>query len=516
MKVLSFYIGYHDSSLCVYDAEHSNFRYFKSERITGIKRHRASFDFVQEICERLDFIPDLVGFSDGNRNRLGICTKGGTVEALPQTERPLFRNARWYVIDHHLAHVLSAWPLIASERLDGGISVDGCGDYGRRVSIFRKPSSLAPAAFSSTNYRVCNGFDQIGRRMHLTGHLADFAGKVMGAQAYGRVDKQFVKEQLQNGVHSDLVAFVDEVDRSRWETSELLDGDSEDFYQFQNPGFRNWLASVHTIFERILVALFETHFKPTDTIAYSGGAALNTVINDRLAKRFRHLVVPPHCYDGGLSLGCFEAVRLVEGFERPHLRDFPFIQEDEDMGYASEATIQSAANFLAEGKIVGWLQGKGEIGPRALGHRSLLLNPAMNDGKAVMNRVKQREVWRPFAPSVLHAKQASLFQTADYLPYMLRSIPVLPEAVERIPSVVHVDGSSRVQSVNAERCAALKSYGALLSAFEDRTGIPALLNTSFNVNGKPIVSSRAEAIAFSKSSAIDVLIVGDDIRRYKK
>lgn len=499
MKVLAFYLGNHDSNVCLYDADRGWFRYVKSERRTGIKRHRAGLDFVRETCERHGFVPDVVGYSDGDRNHLGGCAENEWVAALEPSARPCFVDARWLHVDHHLAHVLSAWPVVPTERLDGAIAVDGCGDHGRRLSVFGRPSTLAPARFSSTAHRVCNAFDRLGRRMGLTGHLADLAGKVMGAQAYGRVDPRFVEEALRDDVHADLVGFVD---RHR---------DEPGFYTLENPTFRDWLANIHAIFERVLVAVFEEHFAPTDTIVFAGGAALNTVINDRLAARFPHLVLVPHAYDGGLSLGCLEGVRLREGLERPALPHFPFLQDDEDLGYASAATIERTAAHLAAGKIVGWLQGQGELGPRALGHRSLLVNPALPDGKDVMNRVKRREGWRPFAPSVLHARQASLFTTDAYLPHMLRSVAGRPDARARIPAVIHVDGSSRVQSVDGTRCPPLATYHALLEAFEARTGVPALLNTSFNVNGKPIVATRAEAIDFARRSAIDVLVVGDEI-----
>lgn len=504
MRLLAFYLGLHDSNLSMYDTDSQEFQYLKSERLFGVKRHRADLSFVAERCESLGFIPDAVAYSDGNRNGLGSCRP--TESIVDRSPLSLFPTAKCFIVDHHLAHVLSAWPLIPTESVEYAIAIDGRGDHERRVSVFRSPANLGAPIFTSTEHRVCHLFDLIGATMGLEGHKADFAGKIMGAQAYGKADEAFVVSQLRSAVKRDLFSLVERLDQTRWNG-----GDS--FYRFENKGFRDWLASVHSILEEVVAEVFAEHIPPLSTVVYAGGCALNTVINDRLYRHYPNLVIPPHSYDGGLSLGCLEALRNVMGREAIVASGFPFFQGDEDMGYASDRVVREAANHLAAGKVLGWLQGKGEIGPRALGHRSLLLNPAIPNGKDLLNRIKKREEWRPFAPSVLFDRQKGFFCVEDYLPYMLRSVQSLPTSKELIPAVVHVDGTSRIQSVDATRCPGLETYQSLLLNFEQLTGLPAILNTSFNPAGRPIVSTREAAVAWFRSSSIDVLVVGDELMR---
>ena len=171
---------------------------------------------------------------------------------------------------------------------------------------------------------------------------------------------------------------------------------------------------------------------------YSGGVAQNTVYNDCFSKQF-DLIIPPHCYDGGLSLGCIKL--LSEILEKEVSIDaFPFCHSDDDLGYASNQIIDKVADLLSKGKIVGWCQGRSEIGPRALGHRSILMNPAISNAKDIINnRIKKREEWRPFAASILKDDVERITGRLVDLDYMLHAISVLPEYRTNLKSVIHVD-----------------------------------------------------------------------------
>jgi carbamoyltransferase len=165
--------------------------------------------------------------------------------------------------------------------------------------------------------------------------------------------------------------------------------------------------------------------------------------------------------------------------------------------------------MLADGKIVGWHQGRGEIGPRALGNRSILMNPAIPDGKAILNeKVKHREPWRPYAASVLEEYASDWFGTDTPSPYMMRAIPVRDEKKSIIPAVTHEDGTCRIQTVTSEQNPA---FYDLISEFHKLTGIPMLLNTSLNVGGKPISGHPDRSIALLRSSEMDALCTGDNI-----
>jgi carbamoyltransferase len=165
------------------------------------------------------------------------------------------------------------------------------------------------------------------------------------------------------------------------------------------------------------------------------------------------------------------------------------------------------AELLAQGRIVGWMQGRAELGPRALGHRSILADPRRPDMKDRINSaVKFREEFRPFAPSILHEHGPEYFERYQDSPYMERALVFRPEVREKVPAVVHVDGTGRLQSVRREWC---ERFHQLLTDFHGITGVPLLLNTSFNVMGKPLVHSVEDAVAAFLTTGLDALVIDD-------
>ena len=174
---------------------------------------------------------------------------------------------------------------------------------------------------------------------------------------------------------------------------------------------------------------------------------------------------------------------------------------------SGDAVAGRAAELLAQGKIIGWMQGRAEFGPRALGNRSILADPRPADMKDRLNeRVKFREEFRPFAPSILHEHGAAYFEHYQESPYMERTLKYRPEAAARVPAVVHVDGTGRLQTVKREWN---PRFHKLIQAFHERTGVPVVLNTSFNVMGKPIIHSVEDAVAVFYTSGLDALAIGD-------
>jgi carbamoyltransferase len=170
---------------------------------------------------------------------------------------------------------------------------------------------------------------------------------------------------------------------------------------------------------------------------------------------------------------------------------------------------EEAADLLAEGKALGWIQGRAEFGPRALGNRSILADPRRGDVRDRINAiVKFREQFRPFAPSILDEHGCEYFESYQVSPYMERALVWRREVRSHVPAVVHVDGTGRLQSVRREWNEPLH---ALLSAFHRRTGVPVLLNTSLNVIGKPIVHTLEDALGLFCTTALDALIVDDVI-----
>ncbi len=250
-------------------------------------------------------------------------------------------------------------------------------------------------------------------------------------------------------------------------------------------------------------------------LGLAGGLFLNCALNGRLAREasFDSLFVFPAAGDAGAAAG---AAAWVAGMERTELKDA--LLGDAFDARATNAALEgraartvadapaAAARAIAEGKVVGWFQGRMEFGPRALGARSILADPRDPEIKDRLNRtVKFREAFRPFAPAVLEESATEWFLSPRPSPFMLLVFQVRPERRATIPGVVHVDGTARVQTVGQ----GTGPFRRLLEAFAARTGVPLVLNTSFNVRGEPIVRTPAEAITCFDRSGIDVLVMGD-------
>ncbi|MBI5495814.1 MAG: hypothetical protein HY904_12390 [Deltaproteobacteria bacterium] len=263
-------------------------------------------------------------------------------------------------------------------------------------------------------------------------------------------------------------------------------------------------------------------------LCMAGGVALNSTMNGVIARSglFDGVWVHPAAHDGGTSVGAalygyhnvlkqprhYPQARhryLGPGFDRGDV-DSALLQYGGKIHHQRrEDLISHTARALAEGKVVGWYQGRMEWGPRALGNRSILADPRRDDMKDVVNSaVKLREGFRPFAPACLAEKARDWFDMTGLpdSPYMLFVVPVVDDKRARIPAVTHVDGSARVQTVTE---AENPRFHGLISEFERLTGVPVVMNTSFNVKGEPIVNTPADAIRCFLGTMIDVLVVDD-------
>jgi carbamoyltransferase len=170
-----------------------------------------------------------------------------------------------------------------------------------------------------------------------------------------------------------------------------------------------------------------------------------------------------------------------------------------------DKVAEETADILVQDKVIGWFQGRMEFGPRALGARSILASPMHPDMQAKLNEIKDREDFRPVAPVVLEEEASKWFAGAGVAPFMLFIFDVLPHQAARIPAVRHVDGTARVQTINRGQSA---RYYDLLKAFQARTGVPILVNTSFNTRGEPIVCTPRDAVESFWTSPLDALVIG--------
>ncbi len=358
--------------------------------------------------------------------------------------------------------------------------------------------------------------------------------KVMGLAAYGRHRPEiyrFFKDRLSvEGLEvrfSPVGAAAYAFDSAAWRELEELAGG------FRLPDEPDVLAAAdlaHNFqrsFEELLLELAGNFARQTRSrnLAFGGGCALNSAANGRIVREtpFEALHVPCAPGDDGNALG---AVLYEKHHERGEPRKLepmsPYLgtalEPDEvrtalTLGGVAHHEIESderlcaeVADMLAAGRIVGWVQGRAEFGPRALGNRSILADPRPSEMKDRINsRVKFREFYRPLAPAILDEFGPQYFDGYQTSPYMERTLPFRPELRASVPAVVHEDGSGRLQSVRKEWN---PLFHALLCAFRERTAIPLLLNTSFNVMGKPIVHSVQDAVAVFFTSGIDALVIG--------
>jgi carbamoyltransferase len=261
-------------------------------------------------------------------------------------------------------------------------------------------------------------------------------------------------------------------------------------------------------------------------LCLGGGVALNGVMNGRLLREgpFDQVFVMPAAGDAGTCLG---SAWYLQHVERGQPRPEPLASvslgprfttaacrialQAEGLAWreveSEEALLSAVIDHLLAGRVVGWLQGRMEFGPRALGNRSILADPRRKDMQDILNRkVKHRESFRPFAPAVPQEDAARFFDLKGPLPFMTVVVPVRPEQQAALPAITHVDGTARVQTVDR---VTNPRFWRLLRAFGERTGVPVLLNTSFNVMGEPIVCTPADAIRCFRTTDIDALVLED-------
>ena len=301
-----------------------------------------------------------------------------------------------------------------------------------------------------------------------------------------------------------------------------------------NQHYANIAASIQSVTEDVLLHMARHLQQRTGLkrLCLAGGVALNSVANSRILREagFDEIFIQPAAGDGGGALGAaLWAHHVVAGRPRKFEMTHAYWGEEHSNGSVVDyLTSQSVKHqtfdgedslctrvvaALEAGSVVGWMQGRFEWGPRALGNRSILADPRRADMKEIVNtKIKFREPFRPFAPSVLVDKASDYFEArvAEQLParFMAMVAGVLPGAAEKIPAVTHVDGTARLQTVIPETN---PRYARLLSGFGQATGIPILLNTSFNLRGEPIVNTPAEALSSFARSGMDMVVMGNTI-----
>ena len=299
----------------------------------------------------------------------------------------------------------------------------------------------------------------------------------------------------------------------------------------ENQHYADIAASIQVVTEELVIRMARTACARAGTtrLCMAGGVALNSVANGRLLREtpVTDLYVQPAAGDSGAALGAalfvhHDVLGAPRSFVMQHASWGAAPDPDETSAAARASglryeswdddapVIDRAVDMLQSGKVIGWAQGAFEWGPRALGHRSILADPRRAAMKDIVNtKIKFREPYRPFAPSVIEERASELFALGDparHYParFMLLVVPVLDDARERVPAVTHVDGSARIQTVRPDTN---PRYHRLIETFGQSTGVPVLMNTSFNLRGEPIVNTPAEALSTFVRSGMDALVI---------
>ena len=360
-------------------------------------------------------------------------------------------------------------------------------------------------------------------------------GKLMGLSSYGQYSEaiqtkldQILAYDPQSGRFkiNPYMRYLGPRIYSRRFTDRFVDlfGKPRLSYQSMESYHRDLAFNVQWRLEQIVSALVRSLIAQTGVprLCLAGGVAMNCCMNGKLSlmKEVHQIFIQPASSDNGIALGAAYVMaqragvsqfeKLCHAYWGPSYSEAEIetaIRESKLEYYRSRSTIEEVAQYLEKGKIVGWLQGRMEVGARALGNRSILASPLFKDMKDKLNReVKHREDWRPFCPSLPIEDYRTYFDDGMESDYMILAYPVRSAFQSQIPSVVHVDGTARPQTVRKEYN---PKFHALLKEFGRRSGHPILINTSFNIQDEPIVRTPADAIRCFAGTGIDVLVLND-------
>ncbi len=452
----------------------------------------------------------------------------------------LNKNVKFHFIEHHLAHIASAF--YPSEFKDAnGLSIDGSGDF---VSFAYAECKKNKIVIKKKNYFP----NSLGIFYHAMTQFLGYQNygdeyKVMGLAAYGepiyyekilenlfKKDKKIFQINLEFFNHhnkdfryiADENLLIDKIFNSKLEKLFSHEMKEENFN-------KNFAASVQKIFEfffkKIISDITKKNF--SKNIVYSGGCALNSSANKFLTDKnnsFENIFINCAPGDNGGALGAAFVVAAkyydlnLTNIKSPYLgKDFSeneikkILENDRYKGKltyvffkSDDELFKSASKHIANGEVIGWFQGKMEFGPRALGNRSILADPRNPNMKDIINKkIKRRESFRPFAPSVLEEFQSEWFEGNYFSPYMSSLMTVKKEKQKIIPAVTHFDNTARLQTVNKEYNS---KFSKLINAFYQLTNVPVLLNTSFNEN-EPIVFKPEEALDCILRTEMDAIFI---------
>jgi len=441
------------------------------------------------------------------------------VDGYPHHLQKTFLNAsindwRWHFINHHLAHAASAYLPSPFDRA-AVMVIDGRGETATTSYFFGNGNALQPIKQVDLPHSLGLLYEDVTTYLGFLRSSDEY--KVMALASYGK--PEFI------GDFREMIQL--KLDGS-YEISNLRLEERFGPKRLRNAPFTahhfNIARSLQYVLEETVLDLLCWFYETTkeERLCLAGGVFLNCVLNARIRddSPFKQVWVQPAAGDSGTALGAAMTVDNEQRREKKkvflmdHVYLGPVYTDEEieqllnrnKIPYSRMQNIAiETAELLANDQIVGWFQGAMEYGPRALGARSILASPIHPEMQTRLNEVKDREDFRPVAPVISEEDAADWFMNAEPSPFMLFVYQVRPEKADRIPAVKHIDGTARIQTINEQQN---PLYYSLIKAFQQKTGVPVLVNTSFNTLGKPIVCTPRDAIACFWTSPFDALVIG--------
>jgi carbamoyltransferase len=499
--------------------------------------------------------PSIGMIKDRFKNWSKIGSIGETLSKEFGVDKKIFDN-KIINIEHHYAHMASTF-LVSPFEKAAILSIDGFGDFvstrwgmgnGNKIGVYGNvfyPHSLGIFYTAITQYI---GFPKYGDEY-----------KVMGLAPFGEPeflnDFQEIVKLTNSGFCLSLDYFRHHIEKegtsmmwlntapqmSNVYSKKLIEhlGPPRKYEEPLTAKHQNLAASLQAITEEIIFKLLNDLYKKTKCkkLCIAGGVGYNSVANGKIYDNtpFEDIYIPPASGDAGTAIGAaYYVYNIILGNKRDFIMESAYLGpefKNEEIETEIRKHFKSVKNNnlhiektntdklckiiaqeIANGKIIGWFQGRMEWGPRALGNRSIVVDPRRKNMKDILNaRIKKRESFRPFAPSILLEKTAEYFENSYPTPFMMKVFKIKQDKQKVIPAVTHVDGSGRLQTVKKEDNLL---YWTLIKEFEKITGVPVVLNTSFNEN-EPIVCSPEEAIDCFKRTGMDILVLGDWIIKRK-
>jgi len=445
-----------------------------------------------------------------------------------------------FFIEHHLAHVASSFFLSPFNR-SAVLSVDGVGEWATTTYGLAEGNDITLMKEIKFPHSIGLLYSTITAYLGFSVNNSEY--KVMGLAGYGDMNKDTnpyysklkkvidIKEDGSFSLDMDYFIFHYKDNMPSGKLCELLGGpvalrDSE-----MTDRKKNIAAAVQLITEEVMTKILNHIHKSTDcdNLVLSGGVALNSVYNGKILGNtpFKKIWIQPNASDGGTSMGAalFVHHKILNNTKKNSLQDVYFgpsyterqikyFLDKNKINYSRFDTDKDLLNIttklIYENSVIGWFQDRMEWGPRALGSRSILANPSNPNAQELLNtKVKHREKFRPFAPVVCHDDASKYFECDSPIPdpsdFMLMVYPVRKQWRNEIPSVTHVDGSGRLQTIKREQN---QLYYDLIKEFAKLSGLPILINTSFNIRGEPIVCTPHDAYRCMMGTGIDYLVMG--------